>query len=218
MLSTVLDGSLKDAETVLTEPHVGVWHLVSTVRGQLRPGVGDDTLLRATFPPGSVTGAPKVQAMKVISQLEASRRETYTGAIGIASPIAGLDLSVAIRTFEFVKGTVWIGAGGGIVADSDPVAELQEAITKATGPVAVIGATIEQPANPLLLRRRTPRALAHGCRPERAQGLLEMIRADHGRPVDLQAHLTRLANSMRELWSLPVPPLIQELILRSAQV
>ena len=90
------------------------------MRGRLRPGVGDGELLRATFPPGSVTGAPKVQAMHVIAALEATGREVYTGAIGYASPLAGLELNVAIRTLELRDGAMWLGAGGGIVADSDP--------------------------------------------------------------------------------------------------
>ena len=102
------------------QPHAGVWHLVSEVRARLAPGHGDAALLRATFPPGSVTGAPKVQAMHVISELEATGREVYTGAIGFASPHAGLELNVAIRTFEAHAGRLWLGAGGGIVADSDP--------------------------------------------------------------------------------------------------
>ena len=114
-------------------------------------------LLRATFPPGSVTGAPKVQAMKVIAALEASRRELYTGAIGIASPIAGLDLSVAIRMFEIREGRIWFGAGGGIVADSDPELELLEALAKASGPIAAINGRLAEPA-----RRRAP---AHLVRP-----------------------------------------------------
>ena len=78
----------------------GVWHLVSTVRGRLRAEAGDSDLLRASFPPGSVTGAPKIQAMRVIAELEAGGREAYTGAIGFASPVAGLELNVAIRTLR----------------------------------------------------------------------------------------------------------------------
>ena len=109
----------------------GVWHLVSEVRARLAPGNGDAALLRATFPPGSVTGAPKVQAMKVIAALEATGREVYTGAIGYASPHAGLELNVAIRTFEAHAGHLWLGVGGGIVADSDPEAELEECLVKA---------------------------------------------------------------------------------------
>ena len=103
----------------------------------------DAALLRATFPPGSVTGAPKVQAMHVISQLEATGREVYTGAIGFASPHAGLELSVAIRTFEARAGRLWLGAGGGIVADSDPDAELEECLVKARPLIAAIGATLD---------------------------------------------------------------------------
>ena len=85
------------------EAHPGLWHLVSRVAGRLHPAAGDGDLLRATFPPGSVTGAPKVQAMRVIAELEQTGRELYTGAIGFASPLAGLELSVAIRTLELSR-------------------------------------------------------------------------------------------------------------------
>ncbi|HEU0318050.1 MAG TPA: chorismate-binding protein, partial [Solirubrobacteraceae bacterium] len=102
------------------EAHPGLWHLVTRVRGRLRPGVTDGDLLRATFPPGSVTGAPKVQSLKVISKLEGTGRQAYTGAIGFVSPTAGLELNVAIRTLELRGQRAWLGCGGGIVADSDP--------------------------------------------------------------------------------------------------
>ncbi len=138
-LGRVCEYGTVTAQPPRIEAHAGVWHVVSTVSGRLRDGVGDGALLRATFPPGSVTGAPKVQAMKLIASLEATRRELYTGAIGIASPFAGLDLSVAIRTFEAQSESIWFGAGGGIVADSDPESELTEALTKAAGPLAAIG-------------------------------------------------------------------------------
>ncbi|MDQ3609784.1 MAG: chorismate-binding protein, partial [Actinomycetota bacterium] len=91
------------------EEHPGVWHLVSAVRGRLREGADDAALVRAAFPPGSVTGAPKVQALEVIAGLEATGREVYTGAIGFASPVAGLELNVAIRTFEVQGDRVWLG-------------------------------------------------------------------------------------------------------------
>ncbi len=132
-------GTIDAPRTPEAEPHPGVWHLVSKVRGRLRLGVGNGDLLRATFPPGSVTGAPKVQAMRVISELEQSGREAYTGAIGFASPVAGLELSVAIRTFEQRHGRLWLGAGGGIVADSDPEHEFEEALIKAAPLIAAIG-------------------------------------------------------------------------------
>src|SRR5258705_5908793 len=106
------------------EAHPGLWHLVTRVRGRLRPEVTDGDLLRATFPPGSVTGAPKVQSLKVISALEGTGRQAYTGAIGFVSPTAGLELNVAIRTLELRGRRAWLGCGGGIVADSNPEAEL----------------------------------------------------------------------------------------------
>jgi para-aminobenzoate synthetase / 4-amino-4-deoxychorismate lyase len=125
------------------EPHPGLWHLVSHVRGQLRREVTDAEVLRATFPPGSVTGAPKVQSLHVIAELERAGREVYTGAIGFASPAAGLELNVAIRTLELADGRVWLGAGGGIVADSDPHTELEEALTKARPIAAAVGTTVD---------------------------------------------------------------------------
>jgi para-aminobenzoate synthetase/4-amino-4-deoxychorismate lyase len=136
-------GSVRAPREPTVEPHPGLWHLVSTVRGRLRPGAGNGDLLRATFPPGSVTGAPKVQALRVISELEGTGREVYTGAIGYASPLAGLELSVAIRTLELRRGRLWLGAGGGIVADSDPQREFDEALAKARPIAAAVGSTVE---------------------------------------------------------------------------
>ncbi len=131
------------------EAHPGVWHLVSHVRGRLRAGVGDGDLLRATFPPGSVTGAPKVQSLHVIADLEPTGREVYTGAVGFASPLAGLELNVAIRTLELAGGRIWLGAGGGIVADSDPESELEEALAKARPIAAAVGrSVVVDPARP----------------------------------------------------------------------
>jgi para-aminobenzoate synthetase/4-amino-4-deoxychorismate lyase len=124
------------------EAHPGVWHLVSRVRGRLRAGVGNGDVLRATFPPGSVTGAPKVQALRVIAESELTGREVYTGAIGYASPVAGLELNVAIRTLELRDGHLWLGVGGGIVADSDPEAELEEALVKARPIAAAVGSSV----------------------------------------------------------------------------
>jgi anthranilate/para-aminobenzoate synthase component I/branched-subunit amino acid aminotransferase/4-amino-4-deoxychorismate lyase len=194
------------AEAPRIEPHAGVWHLVSTVRGRLRDGGGDGELLRASFPPGSVTGAPKVQAMKVIAELEATRRELYTGAIGIASPLAGLDLSVAIRTFEVSGDAIWLGAGGAIVADSEPERELAEAFDKAAGPIAAIGGELVRsgapPESPGSLPRR---ALVHGNRPDPALGVFETVLVLDGLPIALEQHLERLAASLQELYGATLP-------------
>ena len=189
------------------EAHAGVWHLVSTVSGRLRDDVGDGTLLAATFPPGSVTGAPKVQAMKVIAALEATGRELYTGAVGIISPLAGLDLSVAIRTFETRGRRIWFGAGGGIVADSDPGLELAEALAKASGPIAAIGG---QMVTPLRSAGRSARLVSpasrHGPRPDPAGGVFETVLVAHGAAVCLPEHLDRLATSLRTLYGTSVDP------------
>ncbi len=136
-------GSVHAPRRPTAEAHPGLWHLVTNVEGRLRSGASDSDLLRASFPPGSVTGAPKVQSLIVIAELERIGREVYTGAIGYASPLAGLELNVAIRTFELADGHLWLGVGGGIVADSDPQAELEEALVKARPVAAAIGTTVE---------------------------------------------------------------------------
>ena len=139
-------GSVHVPELCRPEEHPGVWHLVSDVGGELSEGTSDADSLRATFPPGSVTGAPKVRAMELVTALEATAREVYTGAIGIASPLSGLELNVAIRTFELAGGKAWIGVGGGVVADSDPGRELAECLDKARPLLAAIGAELDRSA------------------------------------------------------------------------
>ncbi len=136
-------GSVQAPRHPTAEPHPGLWHLVSNVEGRLRSEVTDSDLLNATFPPGSVTGAPKVQALRVIAELEATGREVYTGAVGFCSPLAGLELNVAIRTLELADGRLWLGVGGGIVADSDPATELEETLIKARPVAAALGTTVE---------------------------------------------------------------------------
>jgi para-aminobenzoate synthetase component 1 len=123
-------GSVRVPELLAVRPAPGVWHLASTVTAQV-PVVDDAALLAATFPPGSVTGAPKLRALEIIAELETTPREVYCGAIGMASPVAGLECSVAIRTFEIAEGRLWLGVGGGITAESDPAAEWQECQHKA---------------------------------------------------------------------------------------
>lgn len=124
-------GSVTVPDLLAVRPAPGVWHLGSTVRGTLRPDVDDSGLLRAGFPPGSVTGAPKPRALELIAELEPQPRGVYTGAVGLASPVAGTELNVAIRTLECHDGTVSLGVGGGITADSDPSLEWEECLHKA---------------------------------------------------------------------------------------
>lgn len=131
-------GSVHVPRLCAVEAHPTVWHLVSDVVGRLRPDTGYGQLLAATFPCGSITGAPKVRAMTVIETLEPVRRGWYCGAIGFLS--AGhASLSVAIRTAtRHPDGTIDHGAGGGIVADSDPAAEHEESLAKAAAFLAAV--------------------------------------------------------------------------------
>jgi anthranilate synthase component 1 len=107
-----------------------VTHLVSEVAGELREGVSPFDLLRATFPAGTVSGAPKVRAMQIISELEGYRRGTYAGVVGYHLPGVALDTCIAIRTVRLQDGVAYLQAGGGIVVDSDPAEEHQECLNK----------------------------------------------------------------------------------------
>jgi para-aminobenzoate synthetase component I len=111
----------------------GLHHLVSRVSAALRPDVGLAALLRATFPGGSITGAPKVRAMEIIDELESVRRGPYCGALGWFGAGGALDLAIAIRIAVIAGGALRVHVGGGIVADSDPAAELDETEVKAAG-------------------------------------------------------------------------------------
>ena len=121
-----------------------VHHLISTVRGQLRPEVGLAALLAATFPGGSVTGAPKRRAMQIIDELEPSPRGVYTGATGWLGAAGDLDLAIAIRTAVLRGGELNLSVGGGIVVDSTPEGELRETEVKARAFAALCGARPER--------------------------------------------------------------------------
>jgi para-aminobenzoate synthetase component 1 len=121
-----------------------VHHTVSTVRGLLLPGTGPADLLRATFPPASITGAPKIRAMSILAGEEERRRGPAMGTFGWISLTGDLELSVAIRTAVFsgsVDGRVAYHAGCGIVADSDPEQEFEESAVKARAFLTALGAT-----------------------------------------------------------------------------
>jgi para-aminobenzoate synthetase component 1 len=108
-----------------------VHHLVSSVRGRLRDPLALEALIAATFPGGSITGAPKLRAMQIIDCLEAGERGVYTGAIGRFDAAGGVDLSIAIRTAVVCAERLSLRVGSGIVADSDPELELAETRDKA---------------------------------------------------------------------------------------
>ncbi|HEX5386684.1 MAG TPA: aminodeoxychorismate synthase component I [Gemmatimonadales bacterium] len=128
-----LPGTVRVPELFALEQHPTVHHLVSTVVGELEPGTDAVDLLRATFPGGSITGAPKVRAMEIIAELEPSTRKIYCGSLGYLSVSGTMDTSIAIRTAVAAGGRMYFQAGGGIVADSDPESEYRETLDKACG-------------------------------------------------------------------------------------
>jgi anthranilate synthase component 1 len=123
-------GTVRVARFMEAERYSHVTHLVSEVVGELRDGIGAFDVLRATFPAGTVSGAPKVRAMQLISELEGYRRGPYAGAVGYAMPDGTLDTCIAIRTIVLHDGVARLQAGAGIVADSDPRAEHEECLRK----------------------------------------------------------------------------------------
>jgi para-aminobenzoate synthetase component 1 len=134
-------GSVTVPDLCAVESHPGLNHLVSTVRGRRRDGVRSGALLRAMFPPASVTGAPKPRVMQIIENLEPVPRGVYCGAVGwIDTERDRGDLNVAIRTFTVAGGRTHLGVGAGIVADSDPRAEWAETELKAARLLAAAGA------------------------------------------------------------------------------
>jgi anthranilate synthase component 1 len=126
-----LPGTVRVERFMTPERYSHVTHLVSEVVGELREGVSPFDVLRACFPAGTVSGAPKVRAMQIISELEGHRRGVYAGAVGYVFPREGaLDTCIAIRTLVLRDGVAYLQAGGGIVADSDPAAEHEECLNK----------------------------------------------------------------------------------------
>ncbi|HEX2250448.1 MAG TPA: aminodeoxychorismate synthase component I [Gemmatimonadales bacterium] len=134
-------GSVRVPELFAIEHHPTVHHLVSTVIGELEEGSTAFDLIRATFPGGSITGAPKVRAMEIIAELEPTQRGVYCGSIGYLSVTGALDASIVIRTYLVLRGQVYFQAGGGIVADSDPELEYRETLDKARGLIETLVAS-----------------------------------------------------------------------------
>ncbi|MBI5396354.1 MAG: aminodeoxychorismate synthase component I [Verrucomicrobia bacterium] len=132
-------GSVRVPELMTMESYATVFHLVSTVEGRLAESVETVDAVRALFPGGSITGAPKIRAMEIIDELEPSARGVYTGAIGWLGFNGDADLNIAIRTLVHRDGRVWFHAGGGIVADSVPSLEYEETLHKARGMMRALG-------------------------------------------------------------------------------
>ncbi len=132
-------GSVSVVEPKRVDSYATVHHLSAVVRGTLRSEGTLGQLLRATFPGGSITGAPKVRAMEIIEELEPVRRGVYTGALGYVGWDGRMDLNIAIRTLVAKEGIGYYGAGGGIVYDSDPESEYEETLAKARAVMNVLG-------------------------------------------------------------------------------
>ncbi len=190
-------GSVAVQELLSVQPHPGVWHLVSTVRGTLTEPARTSDLLAATFPPGSVTGAPKLAAQRGIAELETEPRGAYTGSIGLVSACAGTDLNVIIRSFEIRSGgRIELGVGGGITTDSVPIREWYECLHKAAPLVAAAGAELD----PSLIVEPDPPAAEL-----LAAGVFETVLVQRGLLLRLAGHLARLDRSCRELYGFGLP-------------
>lgn len=131
-------GSISVPELMKVEAYAAVFQLVSTVTGTLATGRDAFDLVRGTFPPGSMTGAPKLASISLLEELEDVRRGVYAGALGYLDLRGGLDLSVVIRTIIWKEGKAYLHVGGGVVADSAPEAEYLESLDKARAPLAAL--------------------------------------------------------------------------------
>ncbi|MBE9515314.1 MAG: aminodeoxychorismate synthase component I, partial [Chloroflexi bacterium] len=124
-------GTVQVTELAVLETFPTVFHLTSTIVGRLRRDKNNVDLLKAVFPGGSITGAPKVRAMEIIDELEPTRRSIWTGSIGYLSFNQDIDINIVIRTFLIREGKAYFQVGGGIIYDSDPEAEYMETLDKA---------------------------------------------------------------------------------------
>ncbi len=144
-------GSVRVTENMVVERYSHVMHIVSNVDGKLKPGLDAVAVLKATFPAGTVSGAPKVRAMEIIDELEPTRRGVYAGAVGYLGFNGDMDLAIAIRTAVIKDGRLYVQAGAGIVADSVPASEWQETQNKAravlrAAEMAQAGLNVAKPA------------------------------------------------------------------------
>jgi anthranilate synthase component 1 len=131
-------GTVEVSEFMMVERYSHVMHIVSNVRGSIAENLDAFDVFRAAFPAGTLSGAPKIRAMEIIDELEPCRREVYGGAVGYFSFSGNMDMAIAIRTLVVQGSRIFLQAGAGIVADSDPEAEYQETLNKARGVIKAI--------------------------------------------------------------------------------
>jgi anthranilate synthase component 1 len=133
-----LPGTVEVTEFMHVERFSHIMHLVSSVEGDVRQGLGPIDVFRATFPAGTLSGAPKPRALEIIDELEPAARGLYGGVVGYFGFAGDVDLAIAIRTATISRGIARVQAGAGIVADSDPVSEYEESHNKAAAPLRAV--------------------------------------------------------------------------------
>ena len=136
-------GSVRVTDLIRLESYPTVWHLVSTIVGMLKPKLNPSEILKAIFPGGSITGAPKIRAMEIIEELEPYKRGIYTGSLGYIGYDKSWDLNIVIRTLLLKDGRAYFHGGGGIVADSIPEAEYEESLQKVRALAGVLGGRLK---------------------------------------------------------------------------
>ena len=136
-------GSVRVDELMVLEEYTHVIHIVSNVRGVLRPRVRPADLVAAAFPGGTITGCPKIRSIEIIDQMEPVRRQLYTGSLGYISATGQMDMNLLIRTGLVAGGKVYVQTGAGIVADSDPGREYEETLHKAQALMEAFRANVE---------------------------------------------------------------------------
>jgi anthranilate synthase component 1 len=138
LLKVCVPGSVEVTEFMLVERFSHIMHLVSSVEGNLRENASPIEVFTATFPAGTLSGAPKPRALEIIDELEPAQRGVYGGVVGYFDFAGDLDLAIAIRTATIIGDTAYVQAGAGLVADSDPIAEHQESQNKAAAPLRAV--------------------------------------------------------------------------------
>ena len=137
-----IPGTVKVIELFKIEKYATVFHLVSTISGKLKKDKDFSDLIKAVFPGGSITGAPKIRAMEIIDELEVLNRNIYTGSIGYIGFDGNLDLNIAIRTINIKDETAYFGVGGGITYESDSESEYEETLIKAKALIKAINGEV----------------------------------------------------------------------------
>ena len=214
-------GSVCVTEHKRVEAYANVYHLVSIISSTLDPASNSVDLIKAVFPPGSITGCPKIRAMQIIDELEPHCRHIYTGAVGYISFHDTLDLSVAIRTATVRNGRIFFSAGGGVVFDSDPAKEHQETLDKAQSLIqALAGSPAPEPWEPMawmngrLIPARDAVLPLSDLGVQYGHGFFETLKVDQGKIRFLDRHVRRLKKAWTNFFPQPFPQLCWDKIIK----